>query len=156
MTRNVKAVALTNERHATHGSFAEVARLTSGFVDVAKTGTSYQRLNETQKMSLKEICHKLSRILAGDPNHKDHWDDVGGYAHLGSNACTVAEAPTLRKARKTKKPKARKPAARAKKKVKARRAAKSRVVRGSRKRPTARVARPRPVAAAPAGQQEAA
>lgn len=29
------------------------------------------------------ICVKLSRIIAGDPSHADHWDDIAGYARLG-------------------------------------------------------------------------
>ena len=28
------------------------------------------------------ILHKIGRILAGDPNHKDHWVDIAGYANL--------------------------------------------------------------------------
>ena len=28
------------------------------------------------------IAHKIGRILAGDPNHIDHWLDIAGYATL--------------------------------------------------------------------------
>ena len=28
------------------------------------------------------IVHKIARILAGDPNHADHWHDIAGYAIL--------------------------------------------------------------------------
>ena len=34
------------------------------------------------------IALKLSRILSGQSNFKDHWDDIAGYAKLGSEACT--------------------------------------------------------------------
>ncbi|WP_257617167.1 hypothetical protein [Campylobacter pinnipediorum] len=30
------------------------------------------------------IAHKIARILAGNPNYKDHWDDIAGYATLVS------------------------------------------------------------------------
>jgi len=28
------------------------------------------------------ICHKISRIVNGDPNYKDSWHDIIGYAKL--------------------------------------------------------------------------
>ena len=28
------------------------------------------------------IVHKIGRILAGNPNHSDHWHDIAGYATL--------------------------------------------------------------------------
>lgn len=28
------------------------------------------------------ICHKMARIINGDPNYRDSWDDVAGYATL--------------------------------------------------------------------------
>ena len=28
------------------------------------------------------FAHKIGRILVGDPNHRDHWDDISGYAVL--------------------------------------------------------------------------
>jgi hypothetical protein len=31
---------------------------------------------------LEMIAHKIGRVLAGDPNHADHWDDIAGYARL--------------------------------------------------------------------------
>jgi hypothetical protein len=37
--------------------------------------------------SLEMIAHKIGRILAGNENFHDHWDDIAGYAKLGSEAC---------------------------------------------------------------------
>jgi hypothetical protein len=37
--------------------------------------------------ALDMIALKLSRILSGQANFKDHWDDIAGYAKLGSEAC---------------------------------------------------------------------
>jgi hypothetical protein len=28
------------------------------------------------------ICHKIARILNGDPNYADSWVDIAGYAQL--------------------------------------------------------------------------
>lgn len=30
------------------------------------------------------IAHKMGRILAGDAEFIDHWDDIEGYAHIGN------------------------------------------------------------------------
>lgn len=36
-----------------------------------------------QVQALEMICVKMARIIAGDPYHPDHWDDIAGYAMLG-------------------------------------------------------------------------
>ena len=35
-----------------------------------------------QLEALEMICHKLARIINGDPNYHDSWTDVAGYAQL--------------------------------------------------------------------------
>jgi hypothetical protein len=37
------------------------------------------------------ILNKVSRILAGDPGHVDHWDDIAGYATLVADILRMAE-----------------------------------------------------------------
>lgn len=39
-----------------------------------------------QHEALHMICVKIARIIAGDPNHADHWDDIAGYAMLGKGS----------------------------------------------------------------------
>jgi hypothetical protein len=34
------------------------------------------------------IAHKIGRIIAGDPDFRDHWDDLAGYATLIAQKCT--------------------------------------------------------------------
>ena len=41
---------------------------------------SYQQLE-----ALEMICHKIARIVAGDPDFADHWRDIAGYATLVAN-----------------------------------------------------------------------
>jgi hypothetical protein len=31
------------------------------------------------------ICHKMARIMNGDPNYVDSWADIAGYATLVAN-----------------------------------------------------------------------
>ena len=39
-----------------------------------------------QRHALDMIADKVARILAGDPQHTDHWLDIGGYAALAAKA----------------------------------------------------------------------
>ena len=32
--------------------------------------------------ALEMICHKIARIINGDPDYIDSWDDIAGYAKL--------------------------------------------------------------------------
>jgi hypothetical protein len=74
-------VALTNERKKQHGNWAHqahVARNLKGIID-----EHARNLSNGQREALDMIAVKISRILSGDPNHADHWDDIAGYAYLG-------------------------------------------------------------------------
>ena len=42
----------------------------------------WRKLNAAQRESLEMICHKIARILNGDPNYIDNWTDIAGYAVL--------------------------------------------------------------------------
>ena len=35
-----------------------------------------------QQEALDMICHKIGRILNGDPDYADSWHDIAGYAQL--------------------------------------------------------------------------
>lgn len=75
--------ALLNEREKTHGSFIDHASITQG-LKIAAKGDGWHRLDQCQKEALEMILHKIGRILAGNPNHDDHWDDIAGYAKLAN------------------------------------------------------------------------
>lgn len=74
------------ERAKTHGDFTDHAFFTQELKAVMKRHPEkWDRLNRCQRESLEMIQHKVGRILAGDPNVKDHWDDIAGYATLVSD-----------------------------------------------------------------------
>ena len=75
------------ERQKTHGSFADHARFTQDLKGIMEATASWPPLSAQHKESLHMIVHKIGRILAGNPNFHDHWDDISGYAKLGSEAC---------------------------------------------------------------------
>jgi hypothetical protein len=77
---------LLEERQKTHGSFAENAKVYVKFKAIF-----FHHLHGVVKdehtNALDMIALKLSRILSGQANFKDHWDDIAGYAKLASKAC---------------------------------------------------------------------
>lgn len=76
------------EREKTHGSFERNARISQKikFLYLCELN-NMASIPDTQKEALDMIAHKLSRILSGQANFKDHWDDIAGYAKLGAEAC---------------------------------------------------------------------
>ncbi len=39
-------------------------------------------LENDQKEAIDMICHKIARIINGDPDYSDNWIDIAGYAQL--------------------------------------------------------------------------
>ena len=73
---------ILNEREKTHGDYTAVSELTQELKDAAYI-FGKNTLGASQKTALDMIFLKIARIMCGDPNHADHWDDIAGYAMLG-------------------------------------------------------------------------
>lgn len=82
MTDSVEA--LLQERQTTHGDYADHAQITQALKRTMNMNDDLIKLNDMQREALDMIAHKIGRILAGNPNFKDHWDDIAGYARLVS------------------------------------------------------------------------
>lgn len=79
---------LLQERQKTHGSFNTNAMISQRLKMVLRAeGLNYEGMKVEYKEAIDMICLKLSRICSGQSNFKDHWDDIAGYAKLGSEAC---------------------------------------------------------------------
>lgn len=72
------------ERGQTHGDYADHAGVTQQVKAVFHNHPGWARLNDMQRETLDMIAHKAGRVLAGNPNFPDHWDDIAGYARLVS------------------------------------------------------------------------
>jgi Domain of unknown function (DUF6378) len=70
------------EREKTHGSFEKNAGI---FAAMCRLGRKPD--NNVHEAALCMIFMKIARILSGQANFKDHWDDIAGYAKLGAEAC---------------------------------------------------------------------
>lgn len=82
---------LLTERAKTHGSFANNAmislQLKAIFHNPSNNVGQAVELRPIHKEALDMIALKLSRILSGQANFKDHWRDCAGYAMLAEQAC---------------------------------------------------------------------
>ena len=72
------------ERKEQHGDFKVQFECAQGLKRILKEFDN-KRSTSTQHEALDQICHKLSRIVTGDPTHADHWRDIAGYATLIMN-----------------------------------------------------------------------
>lgn len=84
---------LLAERGKTHGDFGEHARITQNLKDVMRETDGWGRLTLAQREALEMNAHKVGRILAGNADYPDHWDDIAGYARLVSQRLTPAPLP---------------------------------------------------------------
>lgn len=71
---------LTEERRKTHGDYRHFSEVSQALKKICAQNAEKRSL--TQNESLEMICHKLARIVTGDPNFEDHWNDITGYASL--------------------------------------------------------------------------
>jgi hypothetical protein len=78
----VKLEDVLAERGKTHGPWQDNARLSQGMKEEWRRAAGWQRLSAGQREALEMIAHKIARILGGDPNLAEHWEDIGGYAEL--------------------------------------------------------------------------
>ena len=72
------------ERGKEYGSFEDNAATTQKLCSVALDfGLNLENLH---KEAIHMVMHKISRIVCGNPNHIDSWQDISGYAQCVVNA----------------------------------------------------------------------
>ena len=79
------------QRQKTHGNFETHADISQRLKAVMYEYSDFKYLASNQKEALEMIVHKIARILNGNPNHHDHWHDIGGYATLVAKQCVEKE-----------------------------------------------------------------
>lgn len=73
---------ILDARGSRYGDFADNAYTTQYLKEFFRTHDSWRQMKRYQKESLEMIAHKIARILNGDPNYDDSWNDIAGYATL--------------------------------------------------------------------------
>lgn len=69
-------------RGSIYGDYSNNARVTQGIMKLLMTGENAKALDANHLEGLHMIAHKMSRIVNGDPDYKDSWHDIQGYAKL--------------------------------------------------------------------------
>ena len=81
------------ERGARYGKFvqhAEVAQRLKRAI-AAELAKRNKILADDQMEALDMVCHKIARIINGDPDYADSWTDIAGYAQLVATRLETGE-----------------------------------------------------------------
>ena len=75
---------ILEERGSRYGAFSSHARITQEIKQVINLQIKISQYDfmADQVEALEMIAHKIGRILNGDPDYIDSWDDIAGYAKL--------------------------------------------------------------------------
>ena len=73
-----KTTEILKQRGSVHGSFMCNAYMAQEFKNVLRQ----RRVDAIKQEALEMILHKIARIMCGDPDNIDSWQDIIGYATL--------------------------------------------------------------------------
>lgn len=82
MENNIQATLI--ERGTRYGAFKDHAQITQELKSCIRKHLEDRNkvLTASQQEALDMICHKIGRIVNGDPGYADSWHDIAGYATL--------------------------------------------------------------------------
>jgi Domain of unknown function (DUF6378) len=72
------------ERGKRYGKFTDHAEATQALKRIVMQyiHVNTTKFSDDQIEALEMICHKIGRIINGDPDYADSWVDIAGYAKL--------------------------------------------------------------------------
>lgn len=70
------------ERGNRYGKFDKHAEISQTLKVIMFSYRHRSSMDDDQVEALEMICHKIGRILNGDPDYADSWTDIAGYAKL--------------------------------------------------------------------------
>lgn len=73
-----------NERGNRYGTFKGHSELSQSLLRCIRYHATMndKNLSDVHTEALTMICHKIARIVNGDPDYDDSWRDIAGYATL--------------------------------------------------------------------------
>lgn len=72
------------DRANDYGDYYKDALVSQTLKGILRTEDGWFNLSCKQRESMDMICSKISRIICGNPNHRDSWVDIAGYATLAT------------------------------------------------------------------------
>lgn len=76
---------ILTERGSRYGKFIDHARIVQNIKRAMADSPNWAKLADDQKEALEMLAHKVGRILNGDPDYHDSWQDIVGYTQLVAN-----------------------------------------------------------------------
>lgn len=76
-----------DERGKRYGDFTDHARISQSILDAYMNAPKWDALSDDKKQAMRMFADKAARILNGDPEYKDNWHDIAGYAKLTEDRC---------------------------------------------------------------------
>ena len=73
---------ILNERGKTYGNYKDCADISQQLKEVISSKHKWQSLSTDKRQSLEMIMYKVARIINGDADYIDSWQDICGYATL--------------------------------------------------------------------------
>lgn len=88
---------ILTERGKIYGQFKDHARISQKLKKILESEIVVRglHLEHFHIEAISMICHKLARIVNGDPNYDDSWKDIAGYAQLVVDILNKAEKDRL-------------------------------------------------------------
>ena len=84
---NISVENTLAERGARYGDFTDHAVIAQNLQTIMRGSVGWTRLTADKRQALTVIADKIARILNGDPNYRDNWHDIQGYAKLAEDRC---------------------------------------------------------------------
>lgn len=75
------------ERGARYGDFTDHAAIAQDLQDRMRDTYGWVHLSRDKRQALTVIADKIARVLSGDPEYRDNWHDISGYAKLAEDRC---------------------------------------------------------------------
>jgi hypothetical protein len=73
---------ILSARGKRYGEYSEHARITQRIKAAFRDSPNWDKLSDDKKETFDMLAHKSGRILNGDPEFPDSWDDILGYGQL--------------------------------------------------------------------------
>lgn len=70
------------ERGSRYGEFRDQAIYADKINKVYESSPNWAKMAPDQREALRIVANKIGRILNGDPDYRDNWHDIVGYAKL--------------------------------------------------------------------------
>lgn len=83
------AKSIPEARQPDYGSFDSRAKIADGIIRAMEASEFWDDKPARVRQALREIAGKMSRIINGDHDKADSWDDIGGYAEIGKSSTNV-------------------------------------------------------------------